>query len=472
MKLFPLFANLTDCTVLVVGGGVVASRKVAHLVETGARVRVAAPQLTASLAQLAQSGHITHLDGAFRSSWLDDVWLVVAATNDQALNAEVARHAQARRILFNVVDDASLSRFHVPARLQRGPLTVAISSGGHAPALARHVRSQFEAHLDPVLGPLTELAARHRERIRTAIPDLHARRRFYDALLQSPVATALREARPEDAEQALTAALAAPQAPAHGRVSLVGAGPGDPDLLTIKALRALEHADVVVHDRLVAPAILELARRDAQFIDVGKRLGEDHEATQARIHHLLVEHALAGRYVVRLKGGDPLVFGRGGEELEYLQAHGVAYDVIPGITAAVAASACTGTPLTQRGYASSFTLTTTHRATDMTPQDWQVLAQSHQTLAIYMAVTQLDELPRQLIAHGRAPHTPFALVENASRPGQRLVTGRLDELSTLARQHRIHSPALLIVGEVAALAPRLAWFGRCIHGAAALAPAA
>ncbi|HEX7340738.1 MAG TPA: siroheme synthase CysG [Rhodanobacteraceae bacterium] len=472
MSLYPLFANLTDCTVLVVGGGVVAARKVEHLLEAGARVRVAAPQLTVSLARLAQNSRIAHVAGAFRPVWLDGVWLVVAATNDAALNAEIARHAEARRIFVNVVDDAELSRFHVPARLQRGPLTVAISSGGKAPALARHVRAQFEAHLDPILGPLAELTARHRARIRRALPDVHARRRFYDALPEGPVATALRQARPEAAEHALLDQLDRPTPVARGHVSLVGAGPGDPGLLTLKALRALEHADVIVHDRLVDPAILQLARRDAHLIDVGKRVGGDHESTQARIHRLLLEHAQAGRHVVRLKGGDPLVFGRGGEELEFLADHGIAYDVVPGITAAIACAAHAGVPLTHRGHASSLHITTTHRTQALSVRDLQALANRQQTLAVYMAVSQLDDLPRQLIAHGRAPDTPFALIENGSRANQRTLTGRLDELTTLARQHRIQSPALLIVGEVAALATRLAWFGRCIHGDEALAPAA
>lgn len=472
MSLYPLFANLTDCTVLVVGGGVVAARKTAHLLEAGADVRVAAPRLTVSLARLARDGRITHVDGPFRPAWLDDVWLVVAATSNERLNADIARHAEARRTFVNVVDNAELSRFHVPARLHRGPLTVAVSSAGQAPALARHVRTRIEASLDPALGPLAELTARHRRRIREALPDVHARRRFYDTLPDGAVAIALRDARPDDAERALLEQLQAPPATTHGHVSLVGAGPGDPGLLTLKGLRALEHADVIVHDRLVEPAILELARRDALRVDVGKRIGGNHEATQTRIHRLLLEHARAGRRVVRLKGGDPLVFGRGGEELEFLHEHGIAYDVVPGITAAIACAAHAGVPLTHRGHASSLHITTTHRTRTLTERDWQALGNTQQTLAVYMAVSQLDELPRQLLAHGRTTDTPFALIENGSRANQRMITGRLEQMTALARQHQIRAPALLIVGEVAALAPRLAWFGQHIHGDEALASAA
>ncbi|HET7299157.1 MAG TPA: siroheme synthase CysG [Oleiagrimonas sp.] len=472
MSLYPLFANLNGRTVLVVGGGAVAARKVAGLLEAGARVNVAAPALTASLLRLAQKRRIRHVDGNFHASWLDDAWLVIAATGDASVNAQVARHAETRCIFVNVVDDAELSQFHVPARLSRGPLTLAISSGGTAPALSRRLRSELEIVLDSSLGKLAELTARHRIRIRRAFPDVDARRRFYDDLVDGAVGTALRQARPTQAERMLLDQLAAPKPPKTGSVMLVGAGPGDPDLLTIKALRALQRADVIVHDRLVSPAVLDRARRDAVRVDVGKRTGGDHEATQQHIHRLLLEHACAGRRVVRLKGGDPLVFGRGGEELEFLHAHGIAYEVVPGITAAIACAAHAGVPLTHRGLASSLLVTTTHRTDALDTDAWRALAREHQTLAIYMAVSQLDELSCQLIAHGRAPDTPFALVENGAHPDQRLLTGRLEQLTALARHHRIRAPALLIVGEVAALAHRLAWYGRCIHGGETLASAA
>lgn len=472
MALYPLFANLSGRTVLVVGGGAVAARKVTGLLEAGARVNVAAPRLTTSLLRLTQQRRIRHVEGGFRPAWLDDAWLVIAATGNTSVNAQVARHAEARRIFVNVVDDAALSRFHVPARLSRGPLTVAISSGGAAPALARHLRAELETELDASLGELAELTARYRTRIRQAFPDVNARRRFYDGLVDGPVGTALRQARQAQAEQVLLDQLVAPKPPKPGSVALVGAGPGNPDLLTIKALRALQRADVIVHDRLVGPAILDRARRDALLVDVGKRIGGDHEATQQRIHRLLLEHASAGRRVVRLKGGDPLVFGRGGEALEFLRAHDIAYEVVPGITAAIACAAHVGVPLTHRDLASDLHVTTTHRTQALDADGWRSLAREKQTLAIYMAVSQLDIVPHQLIAHGRAPDTPFALVENGSLAVQRLLTGRLDQLTILARHHHVRAPALLIVGEVAGLAPQLAWHGRCIHGGGALASAA
>ncbi|WP_333904594.1 uroporphyrinogen-III C-methyltransferase, partial [Achromobacter insolitus] len=269
---------------------------------------------------------------------------------------------------------------------------------------------------------------------------------------------------PAQAEAALEAALAAPQAPATGSVVLVGAGPGDPGLLTLKALRALNEADVILHDRLVSDEVMGLARRDAERVSVGKLPGENHNATQARIHKLMVEHARAGRRVVRLKGGDAFIFGRGGEELEYLRAHGVRYEVVPGITAALACAAYAGIPLTHREHAQSVRLVTAHCREDEDNLDWPALAREKQTLAFYMGVGQLDLLTNRLLAHGRSPDTPFALIENGSRPEQRVLSGTLERLPSLAAEHAIQSPALLIVGEVAGLAPQLQWFGQHIEG--------
>ena len=253
--------------------------------------------------------------------------------------------------------------------------------------------------------------------------------------------------------------VALANAPSIGLVQLVGAGPGDPGLLTLHAARALAEADVVLHDRLVSADVLALSHRDAELIEVGKRVGGDHHATQARIHDLLVKHASAGKRVVRLKGGDPFVFGRGGEELEVLRAHGIPFEVIPGITAAVACAAYAGIPLTHREHAQSLRLLTAHAQDGDAEHDWATLSQANQTLAFYMGVSGLARLRDNLIAHGRAASTPFALVENGSRPEQRVIAGTLDELPELARRHAVQAPALLVVGEVAAFASQLHWFG-------------
>ncbi|WP_454696088.1 siroheme synthase CysG [Achromobacter aegrifaciens] len=464
MKLFPIFADLQDRRVLVVGGGAVAERKTLSLLEASADVLVGAPELTPALAALAAEGRIRHLSGRFDPAWLDGVWLVVAATDHRDTNAAVSQAADARRIFSNVVDDPELSSFQVPSIVDRSPVIVAISSSGVAPVLARRIRERIESLFDHTLGQLAGLAANYRKRIRASHLDLGARRRFYDWLLDGPVAGFLRQQQPAQAEAALAAALAAPRAPDAGSVVLVGAGPGDPGLLTLKALRALNEADVILHDRLVSGEVMSLARRDAEHVSVGKLPGEDHNATQARIHKLMVEYARAGRRVVRLKGGDAFIFGRGGEELEYLRAHGVRYEVVPGITAALACAAYAGIPLTHREHAQSVRLITAHCREDEDNLDWPALAREKQTLAFYMGVGQLDLLTGRLLAHGRAPHTPFALIENGSRPEQRVLSGTLEQLPALAAEHAIRSPALLIVGEVAGLAPQLQWFGQHLDG--------
>lgn len=464
MKLYPLFADLSRRAVLVVGGGAVAERKVAALLGAQAQVTVNAPTLTPQLQRWAAAGRIAHRRDAFREAWLERVWLVVAATSDAELNRLIATVAGLRRIFVNVVDDAALSSFHVPAVVDRAPLTIAISSGGEAPMLARLLRERLETLLDHSLGALASLAARLRRRIRLRHPDLAARRRFYERLFAGPVASLLRQGRPDEARLAAERALAAAPAAPAGSVVLVGAGPGDPGLLTLRALRALNEADVILHDRLVSVEVLELARRDAERIEVGKQSGH-HHTTQDGIHALLLQHARAGRRVVRLKGGDPFVFGRGGEELEFLRAHGIPYEVVPGITAAVACAAYAGVPLTHRDRAQSVRFVTAHCQSSRDTLDWAALAQERQTLAVYMGVAELGVLQAQLIGHGRAPSTPFALVENGTRAEQRVITGALANLAERATFYAVRSPALLILGEVAALAPSLAWFGQPPLGA-------
>jgi uroporphyrin-III C-methyltransferase/precorrin-2 dehydrogenase/sirohydrochlorin ferrochelatase len=460
MGLYPLFADLTGLPVLVVGGGHVAERKTAALLSAGAKVRVGAPSLTPVLMQQAEEGKIAHLAGTFQPAWLDEVWLVVAATDDHELNARVAATAEERRILANVVDAPALSRFQVPAMVDRTPLTVAVSTGGAAPVIARRVREMLETELDHALGPLTALAQRYRTRISLRWPDLAERRAFYDWLHDGPVMAHLRNARPDLAERALLDALDANEpAPKKGSVVLVGAGPGDPGLLTLRALRALNRADVILHDSLVSEAVLALARRDAERIDVGKRCGGRH-TQQEQIHQLLFEQAQAGKLVVRLKGGDPFVFGRGGEEMEFLHQHSIACEIVPGVTAAVACAAYAGIPLTHREHARSVHLLTGHGKESLDAMDWPALAQDHQTLAIYMGVARLEEFTQRLLEHGRRPDTPFAIIENGTLPQQRVVSGVLQELPARAKEHAIHPPALLVVGEVAALATEHAWFGR------------
>ncbi len=458
-RLYPLFADLKDRPVLVVGGGVVALRKIAALQAAGALVRVGAPALDPRLQAQVRAGELEHLAGEFEEAWLDDIWLAVAATDDHAVNQRVAEAGNARRLFVNVVDDAELSSYQVPSVVERGPLQIAISSRGAAPMLARHLREKLETQFDGSLGTLAQLLATHRQRIRSRWPVLAERRRWFERLLAGPIQAQLRRGQPLQAERDLLASLSeTPDGAGIGSVALVGAGPGDAGLLTLRGLRLLNEADGILHDRLVSRDVLALARRDAEFIEVGKQAG-NHHTTQDGIHALLLAHAKAGKRVVRLKGGDPFVFGRGGEELEVLRAHGIAYEVVPGITAALACAAYAGIPLTHRDHAQSLRFVTAHCRDAGGEFDWPSLAAEKQTLAVYMGVAALPTLQAKLIEHGRSPNTPFVIIENGSRPGQRVITGTLADLAGLAHAHAVQSPALLIVGEVAALANTLHWFG-------------
>jgi len=458
-SLFPLFLDLRGRRVLVVGGGAVATRKVGALLEAAAEVAVVAPALDAELAALVRRKRIAHLGAAFDPAQLDAAWLAIAATDDPAANRAVADAAHARRLWVNVVDDAELASVQLPARVQRGPLQIAISSGGAAPMLARHLREQLETQLDESLGALAQLFIDLRGRIRDRLPDLSVRRAFFRRVLAGPAQALLRRGDADAARYSVEAELLATPPTRRGSVALVGAGPGDPGLLTLRALRVLNEADVILHDRLVSDDVLALARRDAERIEVGKRVGGNHDATQQRIHALMIELAGAGKRVVRLKGGDPFVFGRGGEELEALRERGIDFEVVPGITAAVACAAHAGIPLTHRDHAQSLRLLTAQARSGDAEHDWAALAQPGQTLAFYMGVSGLERLRDNLVGHGLAASTPFALVENGSRPQQRVVAGTLAELPELARIHAVQAPALLVVGEVAAFATRLHWFG-------------
>jgi len=457
-RLYPLFARLDGLPVLVVGGGGVAERKTRALLDAGARVTVGAPDLTATLAQWHRDGAIAWLGGDFEPRWIDSMWLVIAATDERAVNRRVSDAAAAQRVFVNVVDDAELSSFHVPAVIDRAPLQIAISSAGAAPMLARRLRERLETLLDHALGPLAALLARARERIRATLNEPVQRRAFYDRVIDSDVLDLLRAGRSDAAEATLDMLLATPPATAPGSVVLVGAGPGDPSLLTLAALRAMNQADVILHDRLVSPAILELARRDAERIEVGKEAG-NHHVSQDRIHALLLEHARAGRRVVRLKGGDPFVFGRGGEELEFLRDHGVPYEVVPGVTAALACAAYAGVPLTHRDHAQSVRFVTAHTRDSLGVLDWKSLAAPRQTLAVYMGVAQIAALQSGLLTAGASRRTPVAIIENGTRSAQRVIVTTLAQLPRSAARHAVKSPALLLVGNVAASAARLHWFG-------------
>lgn len=450
MDRLPLFLDLKGQKVLLVGGGIVAARKCRLLESAGAQITIVAPELAESLASQA-TGAIRHIATRFLPSHLDGMRLVIAASRDPQVNASVAREANTRGIWVNVVDNAELSSAIMPSIVDRSPVIVAVSTGGASPVLARRLRARLESLLEPSLGPLARLLAAWRPRFLQRWPDSNTRRLAVDRLLDGRLPQQVAAGDLAAANTSIAISVrdgSASSLPMPGRVTLVGAGPGDPELLTLKALRSLQRADVILHDRLVSAEILSLARRDADLVDVGKT-GGGPSFSQERINALLLEHARAGRQVVRLKGGDPCIFGRGSEEWDFLSKAGIAVDVVPGITTALALSLA-GIALTQRNTVAGVRLLTAQRAAGAPEPDWRSWATSQDTLVIYMATPSLSLIRDQLLSHGMRADMPIAIVERLSLPGQRVVRGELREAPALAKQHAIGSPSILVIGDVAA----------------------
>ncbi|MFO7306123.1 MAG: siroheme synthase CysG [Gammaproteobacteria bacterium] len=463
MDYFPIFLKVANEPVLVVGGGDVAARKVALLLRAGARVTVVAPTLNDELGARAAARDIEHIAAEFRPELLEGKRIVIAATSKHAVNAWVAHQAERRGIPVNVVDDRELSRFIVPAIVDRSPVVVAVASGGDAPVLTRRLREKLESFLPPRLGALARLAGSLRATVKARLKSSSRRRRFWESFFDGEIASDVLagriDAESEEARARLERALAhEANLPEHaGEVVLVGAGPGDPGLLTLRALRALQNADVVLYDRLVSREVLDLARRDAQRIYVGKAPGATH-VSQQEINALLVRLAQQGKRVCRLKGGDPFIFGRGGEELEALAAAGVRFEVVPGITAAAGCAAYAGIPLTHRDHAQALTLVTGHCKGETDRTDWELLARPGQTCVFYMGLGQLEHIVAKLLEHGVPADRAAAVIERGTQAQQRVVTGTLANLTEKVREAQVQSPALLIVGEVARLHDNLRWF--------------
>jgi len=461
MEYFPIFLRLTDEPVLVVGGGAVAARKIDLLVRSGAKVTVVAPELIAGLAAQAAAGGITHIAGEFQPDQLSGKRLVIAATDKHSVNAWVARQAESRNVPVNVVDDRELSRFIMPAIVDRSPVIVAVGSSGDAPVLTRRIRESLESFLPQRLGALAKLAGRLRATIKSRVADAAARRRFWENFFDGPIASDVLAGRTEaDSDavaQRIDLSLARTVQQPQGEVVLVGAGPGDAGLLTLRALRALQNADVVLYDRLVSNEVLDLARRDSERIYVGKAAGSAH-VSQDEINALLVKLAQDGKRVCRLKGGDPFIFGRGGEELEALAAHGIRFEVVPGITAAAGCAAYAGIPLTHRDHAQVLTFVTGHCKGETDKVDWELLSRPAQTCVFYMGLGHLDTILARLREHGVPAERAAAVVEQGTQSKQRVVTGTLADLAEKTRAADVQSPALLIVGEVTRLHDTLRWF--------------
>ncbi|MBV7415816.1 siroheme synthase CysG [Aeromonas sp. sif2433] len=457
MDYLPIFCRLDNKPVLLVGGGEVAERKARLLLDAGARLTVVSPALDSELAGLAAGGTIDWLAGEFEPAQLTGKWLVVAATDRREVNALVYQSANQAGIFANVVDDPKRSSFIMPSIIDRSPLMVAISSGGKAPVLARLLREKLEALLPQHLGAVATFAGGLRDRVKARFASMGERRRFWERLLGADrLGQALARGDSASANQ-LADNLFADESHTGGEVVLVGAGPGDPGLLTLHALRQMQQADVVVYDRLVSDEVMALVRRDAKRIFVGKQAG-NHCVPQEGINQLLLEEAKKGQRVVRLKGGDPFIFGRGGEELETLVGSGVGFQVVPGITAASGCAAYAGIPLTHRDHAQSVRFVTAHGKGGAQDLDWPLLARDRQTLVFYMGLSSCGVIRERLIAHGKAGDTPVALIERGTQPNQRVIRGTLDQLPELAVG--VESPALIMVGSVVILAGKLAWFGQ------------
>ncbi len=459
MKHLPTFIDVIERPVLVVGGEAMAARRTAMAQRAGARVIVVAPHLSADFEICAPFDHV---ERKFERHDLDGVVVVYVASEDEPdYETWVAQEAKDRGVLVNVADRSDISTFIMPSIVDRSPIVVAISSGGDAPILARMLRARLESLVPAALGKLADFVGGYRDQVKAAIPDIVERRRFWERIADGPVAESIYGAKPDTAasqmQELISAASVGQNEDAEGEVYLVGSGPGDPDLLTFRALRLMQQADVVLHDRLVPDGILELVRRDADRIYVGKRQG-DHAMKQEDISQTLVDLAKQGKRVLRLKGGDPFVFGRGGEEIEMLAAEGVAFQVVPGISAANGCAAYAGIPLTHRDHAQACVFVTGHVKDGELDLNWSALVQPNQTVVVYMGFLSLAQVMQAFLDNGANAETLVAVVDKGTRPGQRVVTGTISTIAQNVENAKLEGPAIVIIGSVVGLRDKLDWF--------------
>jgi uroporphyrin-III C-methyltransferase / precorrin-2 dehydrogenase / sirohydrochlorin ferrochelatase len=458
MEYLPIFFQIKHRSCLVVGGGTIAARKVALLRKAQADVTVVSPELCAELEGLGQDGLIQHKAREFRDSDLEECVMVIAATDQHEVNEHISGLANKLRLPVNVVDNPEQGSFIMPSIIDRSPVVIAVSTGGSSPVLARLIRTRLEGSIPAAYGQLAKLVESFRDKVKAAFPDVGSRRHFWEKILEGTVAELVFTGHESEAEQMLDKAIdeqsETPDIP--GEVFLVGAGPGDPELLTFRALRLMQQADVVVYDRLVSPAIMEMVRRDAEIVYVGKER-DKHTMQQENINQLLVRLAKEGKRVLRLKGGDPFIFGRGGEEIELLAQEGIPFQVVPGITAANGCSSYAGIPLTHRDYAQSCVFVTGHLKDGSVDLNWKALAHPNQTVVFYMGLHGAPTLCKEMVAHGLPASTPVALVEQGTTPQQRVYIATLDTLLDVIASEDIKPPTLIIVGEVVSLHEKLSW---------------
>ena len=461
MNFLPIFLRVKDKTCLVVGGGEIAFRKASLLISAGAKVKMVAPEFPGASPKLSavsrEQPDIEYVTEKFQPMHLENILLVIAATNDAEAQQEISRLAQAKGIPINVVDSPDLCTFVMPSILDRSPLMVAFSSGGASPVLSRILRAKLEAMIPQRYGQLAAFSGRFRDAVKVRFSSQSKRRRFWENVLEGEIAEKVLTGDENGAETMLHSLLKSENLEKVGEVYLVGAGPGDPDLLTFRALRLMQKAEVVLYDNLVSKPILELVRRDALRIYVGKKR-DDHTVPQENINELLVRLAKEGKRVLRLKGGDPFIFGRGGEEIETLSKNGILFQIVPGITAASGVAAYAGIPLTHRDHAQSCIFVTGHLKDGSINLDWDALSRPKQTIVVYMGLLGLTTLCTELIAHGLAETTPAAIVQQGTTQNQRVVTGTLAKLPDLACAEKLQAPTLIIIGGVVTLRSKLSWF--------------
>ena len=456
MDIFPISLKLQQQPCLIVGGGHIAYRKAVLLHKAGAVIHVIAPDIDANLLQLVEESQGQYIQALYPAQiQLNDYRLVIAATDDYAVNTQVFEDCEALKILVNSVDDPPHCRFMVPAIVDRSPLVISVASNGTSPVLSRQIRTQLETSIPHGMGKLAEFSGKWRAAVKAKISNPDERRVFWEDLYASPLKEQVFHDNLVEADRLIEQALAEWKTP-KGEVYLVGAGPGDPELLTLKALRLMQQADVVIYDRLVSPAIMELCRRDATKIYVGKARS-NHAVPQEGINALLVEYASKGQRVCRLKGGDPFIFGRGGEEIQELFAAGVPFQVVPGITAASGCSAYAGIPLTHRDYAQSVRFLTGHLKEGSPELPWDELVYQNQTLVLYMGLVGLEKICEKLIEHGQRPDMPVALISKGTTSEQKVVIGTLADIASKVEENHIQAPTLTIIGDVVSLREQLQW---------------
>lgn len=458
MQALPIFFNIAQRPCIVIGGGDVATRKVIMLRKAQGQVTVISPELCEELREMHAQGEIDYVPAEFHAEQLTSACLVIAATDDEAVNEAVSVAAKRLNIPVNVVDAPALCTFTMGSVIDRSPVVIAISSEGNAPVLARHIRSKIETMLPAAYGRIAAIAGEFRDQVKAKFSNLPARRRFWEDVLNGPLVERVLSGQEQAARELLGELLSQQQdAPTRGEVYLVGGGPGDPDLLTFRALRLMQQCDVCVYDKLVSKEVMELVRRDAELVYVGKSR-DQHTLPQEEINALLAKLALEGKRVLRLKGGDPFIFGRGGEEIETLMQHGVPFQVVPGITAANGVSSYAGIPLTHRDYAQACLFITGHLKEGTIDLDWQAMARPKQTVVIYMGLVGLEQICSKLIAQGVSPEMPAAVIQQGTTQKQRVVESTLQHLAADVAAAGLKPPSLTIIGEVVKLRSRLNWF--------------